>query len=176
MAPQPPQGSSPDDVKIQPSVPLNDILTTHRSLTSFSSLTRLQTSTTSLLSDLGTNTTVLAPLNSAIDALPRKPWESPRDYDTFGAQAYEGDEGQDRANQNLRRFVEAHLVTASPWAEGEKVRTIGGRDVWWVEREGGKRVIMPDEIEVDTVASRVANGEVVRFLPPRAFMLVSGLY
>src|SRR5687767_12736126 len=81
----PPSTDKDGDMTIQPSVPLNDILGTLRSLTTFSSLTRMQTTTTSLLSDLSTNTTVLAPLNSAIESLPRKPWESPRDYDAHGA-------------------------------------------------------------------------------------------
>jgi hypothetical protein len=155
----PPSTDKDGDMTIQPSVPLNDILGTLRSLTTFSSLTRMQTTTTSLLSDLSTNTTVLAPLNSAIESLPRKPWESPRDYDAHGASAYEGDDGQDRANANLRRFVEAHLVTKNPWEKGEKVKTIGGRDVWWEEKDG-KKVVMPDGVEVDRVANQVANGEV----------------
>lgn len=156
----PPTPNKDDDMTIQPSVPLNDILGTLRSLTTFSSLTRMQTTTTTLLSDLTTNTTVLAPLNSAIEGLPRKPWESPRDYDERGASAYEGDDGQDRANANLRRFVEAHLVTTNPWEKGQKVKTVGGREIWWEEKDG-KKVVMPDKVEVDRVANQVANGEVV---------------
>ncbi|KAH8173815.1 hypothetical protein LIA77_05234 [Sarocladium implicatum] len=155
----PPAPNNDDDMTIQPSVPLNDILGTLRSLTTFSSLTRMQTTTTTLLSDLSTNTTVLAPLNSAIEGLPRKPWESPRDYGERGASAYEGDDGQDRANANLRRFVEAHLVTTNPWVKGEKVKTVGGREIWWEEKDG-KKIVMPDEVEVDRVANQVANGEV----------------
>lgn len=156
-----------DDPNHPPAVPLTDILGTHRSLTTFSSLARLHASTSDLLADLSTNTTVLAPLNSAIDALPRKPWEDPRDYGEVGADAYEGDEGRERAQRNLRRFVEAHLVTQSPW-EG-KARTVSGgegdkgREVWW-EWRGAKRVVMPDEVEVEKVASQVANGEVVSFI------------
>ena len=48
----------------------------------------------------------------------------------------------------------------SPWDEGQKEKTLGGRKIWWEVRDG-KRVIMPDEVEVDKVASRVANGELV---------------
>ncbi|KAI8719715.1 FAS1 domain-containing protein [Fusarium sp. LHS14.1] len=142
----------------QPSVALADILGTQRSLTSFSSFARMDPSTDERLSDLGTNSTVLAPLNSAVDALPRKPWEQPGDYAALGADAYEGDKGQDRARENMRRFVEAHLVPESPWGENEKVKTVGGKEVWWVEKDG-KRVVMPDEIEVDNVVGQVGNGE-----------------
>lgn len=152
--------SSPFTPKSQPSVPLADILGTHRSLTTFSSLTRLHASTSNLLSNLSVNTTVLAPLNSAIEDLPRKPWEEPG----AGVNAYEGEDGRQKAEDNLKRFVEAHLVQGSPW-DG-KLRTVSGgeqgkgREVWWEEREG-KRYVMPDGVEVESVASRVANGEVV---------------
>ncbi|KAF4463540.1 fas1 domain-containing [Fusarium albosuccineum] len=142
----------------QPSVALGDILGTQRALSSFSSFARMHPSTDDRLSDLNTNTTVLAPLNSAVDSLPRKPWEKPADYDTLGVDAYEGEKGQDRARANMRRFVEAHLVSTSPWAENEKVKTVADKEVWWVEKDG-KRVVMPDEVEVDRVASQVGNGE-----------------
>ncbi|EKJ74710.1 hypothetical protein NXS19_013949 [Fusarium pseudograminearum] len=149
---------SSDSPSVQPSVALSDILGSNRGLTSFSSFARMQPSTDTRLSDLSTNTTVLAPLNSAVDALPRKPWEQPADYDAFGADAYEGDGGQDRAKENMRRFVEAHLVPASPWEKEEKIKTLGGKEVWWVVKDGNK-VIMPDEVEVERVASQVGNGE-----------------
>ncbi|KAI8685037.1 FAS1 domain-containing protein [Fusarium keratoplasticum] len=142
----------------QPSIALADILGTQRSLTSFSSFARMDPATEERLSDLGTNTTVLAPLNSAVDALPRKPWEQPGDYAALGADAYEGDKGQDRARTNMRKFVEAHLVPESPWGENDKVKTVGGKEVWWVEKDG-KRVVMPDEIEVEHVVGQVGNGE-----------------
>ncbi|CAH0014973.1 unnamed protein product [Clonostachys rhizophaga] len=156
-----------DQPQKQPAVPLVDILGTQRSITTFFSLIRLHEPTESLLGDLHTNTTVLAPLNSAIEALPRKPWEDPADYHAAGADAYEGEDGRERAQRNLRRFVEAHLVTASPWQQGEenKAGTLKGesgktRELWWELRDDGKRVIMPDGVEVDRVASQVANGEV----------------
>ena len=93
------------------------------------------------LDDPARNTTVLAPLNSAIEKLPRKPWEDPKDYSALGANAYEGEDGQERAQRNLRRFVEAHLIPTSPWPAGEKVKPVGGdTEVWWEEKDGVKRV------------------------------------
>ncbi|KAM5355141.1 hypothetical protein ACJ41O_001787 [Fusarium nematophilum] len=142
----------------QPSIALADVLGTQRSLTSFSSFARMHPSTDGRLSDLDRNTTVLAPLNSAVDDLPRKPWEQPGDYAALGADAYEGEEGQDRARLNMRRFVEAHLVPRSPWAENERAKTVGGKEIWWVERDG-RRVVMPDEVDVERVAGQVGNGE-----------------
>lgn len=72
--------------------------------------------------------------------LPRKPWEDPEDYDKLGADAYEGPEGEGRAQNNLRRFVEAHVVPVSPWKEGEKVKTLAGGEVWWEGKDGVKYV------------------------------------
>lgn len=178
LPPRPPPGHLPvmmpvsgsdnnNDSQVQPAVLLYDILGTQRSLTTFFSLTRLHESTSEPLSDAKTNTTVLAPNNIVIEDLPRKPWENPADYAALGEQAYDGSGGKDRADENLKRFVEAHLVVGtSPWAAGVKAKTVAGTELWWEAKkddEGNeKRVIMPDGVEVDRVASRVANGEVVR--------------
>lgn len=152
-------GSKGVDTGSRPSVAIADVLGSQRSITTFSSFSRIQPSTDRLLADLNANTTVLAPLNSAIEALPRKPWEDPREYDRLGPKAYSGDDGQERARQNLVKFVEAHLVAGSPWAEDDKAETVLGKKVWWVEKDG-KKLVMPDEIEVERVASQVSNGEV----------------
>ncbi|KAM4067290.1 hypothetical protein HRG_001266 [Hirsutella rhossiliensis] len=162
--------SPPPDPKPHPSVPLADILGTHRSLTSFSSVTRMHPS--SLASDVlsqtatasSSTTIVLAPLNSAIDALPRKPWEDPDDYAALGQSAYDGAQGQDRANANLRRFVDRHLVVveaaAAGWPRGQRATSLAGRELWWDDDGSGNRFVMPDHVEVERVASRVATGEV----------------
>lgn len=113
---------------------VSDLLVKTPKINVFASLTRDFYPIASRLNDKSQNTTVLAPLNSAINSLPRKPWEDPEDYERFGkAQAYKGDEGKDRAQRNLQRFVEAHLVPVSPWREGEEVETVGGGKVKWVK-------------------------------------------
>lgn len=86
------------------------------------------------------NTTVLAPLNSEIQKLSRKPWEDPEDYEELGANAYGGADGEGRAQRNLRRFVEAHVVPVSPWKEGERARTVGGGELWWENKDSKKTV------------------------------------
>ena len=92
------------------------------------------------LDDPDKHTTVLAPLNSELQKLPRKPWEDPKDYDAMGAEAYKGESGEDRATRNLRRFVEAHTIPVSPWQEGEKVESLRGEKVWWENKDGMKMV------------------------------------
>ncbi|TFB06825.1 hypothetical protein CCMA1212_000936 [Trichoderma ghanense] len=160
--------SPPNDAKVQvqPAVLLIDILGTQRSLTTFFSLSRMRPETSDPLADPNTKTTVLAPSNVAIEDLPRKPWENPDDYSALGSQAYDGSGGKDRADENMMRFVQAHLVVGqpSPWEAGVKAKTAAGREIWWEEKKSGgdgdgKRVVMPDGVEVERVASRVANGE-----------------
>lgn len=157
-------------------VPLADALSTLRALTSFSSMTRIYPSplATSALSEttIAKTTIVLAPLNSAIEALPRKPWEDPDDYAAFGDSAYEGPQGRRRADENLRRFVDRHVVVveaADAWPPGRRAKSLAGCELWWQQHETGNRLVMPHHVEVERVASRVAAGEIVssrRPLPP----------
>lgn len=55
-------------------------------------------------------------------------------------------------------------MSTAPWEEGDKVKTLAGREIWWEDRGDGARVVCPDGIEVEMVAGRVANGELVSFL------------
>jgi hypothetical protein len=119
---------------------LSDVLGRDRSINVFAGFTRSIDSVDERLSNGGKNTTVLAPLNSAITSLPRKPWESNDDYNKLGADAYEGKSGEDRAHANLRLFVEEHIVPESPWVEGTKLNTVAGTQVWW-ENKNGKKIV-----------------------------------
>ncbi|KAM0698580.1 hypothetical protein Q7P36_002047 [Cladosporium allicinum] len=139
---------------------LSDVIGSQRSINIFASFTRDISSVESRLNTAGLNTTVLAPSNSALSALPRKPWEDPEDYAKYGAEAYDSKSGgEDRAHRNLRRFTEAHVVLASPWKEGEKAERMGGGELWW-ETKDGKTFVQPGNVEVESVVSKVANGEV----------------
>lgn len=160
----PPSNSGKDDggdKNGRGDVILSDVMGTSRQMNIFASFCRDIEPVSKRLDTTSLNTTVLAPLNSAISSLPRKPWEDPEEYAALGAEAYSGKDGEDRAHKNLRRFTEAHVVPVSPWAEGEKVKSLAGGEVWW-ERRGkeGQVVVMPGEIEVEGVVQRVANGEV----------------
>ncbi|PVH76388.1 hypothetical protein DL98DRAFT_425704 [Cadophora sp. DSE1049] len=160
--PSPPSTSTPGGDSNSPSdsVILSDVLGNDRSINIFAGFTRDFATISQRFEDSNTNTTILAPINSAIMALPRKPWEDPKDYDTLGTEAYEGEQGEERAHRNMRRFVEAHVVPVSPWKEGVRVKTLEGGEVWWESGEGGGKVIQPGNIEVSSVASKVYNGEV----------------
>jgi hypothetical protein len=124
------------------SVTLSDVLPRSQSIGIFSSLCNDIPSVSELLATNVKNLTVLAPEDTEIKKLPRKPWEDPADYDRLGTEAYVGEEGVDRAQNNLKRFVEAHVVPASPWAEGEKIKRLSaeGGEIYWESKDGKKIV------------------------------------
>ena len=139
---------------------ISDVLPQTRSINIFASLTRDLSSVTSRLESQAAadNTTLLAPLNSAMTALPRKPWED-RPDDKSGISAARN---EDKAAENVQRFVEAHVVPVSPWKEGKtgKIDTLGGGSLWWEKRGDGTRVVMPGGVEVDGIVGKVGNGEI----------------
>ena len=119
---------------------ISDVIGKARVINIFAGFTRDIDTVSRRLDDNTQNTTVLAPLNSELQSLPRKPWEDPKDYKALGENAYDGRDGEDRAHRNLRKFVEAHIVPVSPWEEGEKVESLGGGKVWW-EGKGDKKTV-----------------------------------
>lgn len=132
---------------------ISDVLPKTKGINIFAQLTRDFEPIASRLNDPSKNITVLAPRNSAIQALPRKPWENPEDYSKFGeVNAYEGQEGQDRAKRNLQRFVDAHIIPASPWKEGEEVKTLGGEKLKWT-KEGDKILVSSIAHEMMTLTN-----------------------
>lgn len=140
---QTPSGNPPTDPPAggPGTVILSDVMGRDRSINIFAGLVRDVETVSRRLDDQSQNSTVLAPLNSAMEKLPRKPWEDPEEYDKLGADAYEGDDGWQRAQKNIRKFVEAHVVPQNPWAEGEKVKVLGAEgEVWWEEKDGKKVV------------------------------------
>ncbi|KAK0657375.1 hypothetical protein B0T16DRAFT_452845 [Cercophora newfieldiana] len=153
-APEHPSSGSGGDVM------LSDVMGRDRSINLFAGFVRDIESASNRLDDSSKNTTVLAPRNSAIEKLPRKPWEDPRDYGALGPNAYEGEDGQDRAHRNLQRFVEAHMVPLSPWPEGKNAKALGDDQTIWWEEKNGVKVIQPAGIEVMSIASTVSNGQV----------------
>ncbi|KAI1813414.1 hypothetical protein GGS20DRAFT_479210 [Poronia punctata] len=145
----------------QGDVLISDVMGRDRSINVFAGFARDVVSISNRFDSSTENSTVLAPLNSAVEKLPGKPWENAGDYNALGANAYEGQDGQDRAHRNLRRFVEAHIIPVSPWVEKQKTRSLldGDKEIWW-ETKDGVKVLQPEGIEVQNVASQVGNGEV----------------
>ncbi|RMZ79406.1 hypothetical protein DV738_g3277, partial [Chaetothyriales sp. CBS 135597] len=118
---QPPLSSQPQDQGNPGGVGLTiaDILPKTRNINIFASLTRDVSSISHRLesSDSGRNTTLLAPLNSVMQGLPRKPWED-RPDDTGPVRAANDEE---KAARNIQGFVEQHISI------GILARSAGGK-------------------------------------------------
>ncbi|KAK6330270.1 hypothetical protein TWF730_004765 [Orbilia blumenaviensis] len=139
---------------------VSDALSVQRDVSIFSEMVRGLTDHQVLgrLEDKGQNTTVLAPLNSAMRSLPRKPWEDPDPRNNVEG-AFLGHDGEKRAAENLERFVKAHIVPVSPFKENERVQTLEGVTVWWTT-ENGITKLYPGGIQVKEVKSPVPNGQI----------------
>jgi hypothetical protein len=135
-----PLADMPSDDSVSTGVIISDVIGKTQAIAIFSGLTRDIDPVSGRLDDASQNATVLAPDNSAMKNLKRKPWEDAEDYEAFGAEAYKGQDGENRAHKNLRSFVERHIVPESPWAEGKKVKTLNGNEVWWETKDGKKKV------------------------------------
>ncbi|KAF2204202.1 hypothetical protein GQ43DRAFT_460967 [Delitschia confertaspora ATCC 74209] len=142
------------DSTVSAGVMLSDVMGRVQNIAIFSGLTRDIDTVDARLDDATKNVTVLAPDNGVMKSLKRKPWEDPNDYNTFGKNAYDGGEGEDRAHRNLRRFVEAHIVPQSPWKEHSKIKTLAGKEIWY-EVKDGKKTIQPGDVEVVSVAEKL---------------------
>ncbi|EEP76719.1 conserved hypothetical protein [Uncinocarpus reesii 1704] len=140
---------------------ISDILSKTREINIFASLTREFEYLSDRFEDKTQSLIVLAPTNTAIEGLPHKPWESTSDYVDFGSnEAYAGRKGEERAANNLRRFVEAHVISSDSWAAGDNAQTLAGQEVRWEKDKNGKIRVYPGNIEVERIAARISNGEV----------------
>jgi uncharacterized surface protein with fasciclin (FAS1) repeats len=107
------------------------------------------------------NSTLLVPRNSALQTLPRKPWQDddgddPRIVD--GNDALWSKESEEKAARNVETFVASHLITQSPIHEGKQLPTLTGSFVSYSIKRGQK-YIHPGNIEV--VGEReAANGAI----------------
>lgn len=126
--------------EVSTGVIISDVIGKTQTIAIFSGLTRDIDSVAGRLDDASRNATVLAPDNSVMRNLKRKPWEDPKDYEEFGSNAYDGEEGEDRAHRNMRRFVEAHIIPQSPWGEGQRVKSLAGNELWYEVKDGKKKV------------------------------------
>ena len=69
---------------------ISDVIGKAQNIAIFSGLTRDIDAVSGRLEDAAQNATVLAPDNTVMKNLKRKPWEDAEDYNKLGAQAYEG--------------------------------------------------------------------------------------
>ena len=145
IAMTPSTGNQPNS-EVSSGIIISDVMGKTQSIAIFSGLTRDIDSVSDRLDDPLKNATVLAPDNGAMRSLSRKPWEDPKEYETLGENAYHGQAGEDRAQRNMRRFVEAHIVPESPWREHQKIETLAGNIIWFESKGDQKLVCMKCKI------------------------------
>src|SRR5208282_302814 len=101
------------------------------------------------LSDESVNSTLLVPRNSALQTLPRKPWEDKSDNEQVTTHDSKdllwNKEAEDRARKNLEDFVAAHVITNYPIQEGKDLPTLNGSTVSY-KVKGGDKYILPGNI------------------------------
>lgn len=79
------------------------------------------------LLDPSQRTLVLAPINSAITALPRKPWvDGPVDAQDPKISPLRN---EDRAARNIEAFVERHVVSQYPLPAGAEAKNMAGQAI-----------------------------------------------
>lgn len=96
------------------------------------------------LSDPDRRTLILAPLNSAIVALPRKPWLGDANADT-NTEEVDTQRDEASADRNIARFVQDHVVDGFPIGAGSSVTTLSGQTLKVVQDdENEKKVLIQD--------------------------------
>jgi uncharacterized surface protein with fasciclin (FAS1) repeats len=102
------------------------------------------------LADDSTNSTLLAPTNSALQTLPRKPWEDKAEdgqVTRHGSKnSFWNKEAEDKARKNIEEFVASHLVTKYPIEEGKQLPTLKGTYISY-KVKGGEKFIDPGNIK-----------------------------
>jgi uncharacterized surface protein with fasciclin (FAS1) repeats len=91
------------------------------------------------------------PRNSALQVLPRKPWEDASDEPLIAHLGSKGSlwskEAEDKARKNIEHFVSGHIVPQYPIQEGRELPALGGSTVSY-NIKGGEKYVRPGNIKV----------------------------
>ena len=103
------------------------------------------------LADQSVNSTLLVPRNSALQTLPRKPWEDKSNDEQItkhgSKDLFWNKETEDKAKKNLEEFVAGHIITKYPIQEGKDLPTLTGSTLSY-KVKGGEKYIFPGNIKV----------------------------
>lgn len=143
-----------------PDILLTDLLTRLKSVQIFHGYIREVDSVYERLSNESKKSIVLAPQDSSLVDLLRKPWESLDDYAEFGVQSYEGKAGKDRADKNLQRYVKEHVVDSGFMTQDSKYENLNGNPVWYeILKDGNEKYLHPSNVHIESI-HQVKNGAV----------------
>src|SRR5947207_5560171 len=103
------------------------------------------------LADQSVNSTLLVPRNSALQTLPRKPWEDKSNDEQItkhdSKDLFWNKEAEDKAKKNLEEFVAGHIITKYPIQEGKDLPTLTGSTLSY-KVKGGEKYIFPGNIKI----------------------------
>ncbi|KAH8825782.1 hypothetical protein DL96DRAFT_1609838 [Flagelloscypha sp. PMI_526] len=132
---------------------LADLLTLSSQTSIFFDYAR-ELSLSKILADNTKSITVLAPVNKAVIALPRKPHQSPDNQSKVGVVITE-EEYETQSSENVRRWVSAHIIPESPisFAQTTYPTLLEDRTISFALEEGASeddwsKVTMEDETRI----------------------------
>ncbi|KAK9379673.1 uncharacterized protein V2V93DRAFT_373315 [Kockiozyma suomiensis] len=140
---------------------MTDAMGVNRDISIFAGLTRQVENLMYRLQDPSLDTLVLAPTNTVMQNLPRKPWEDAPEAEPMSPNA--GPHGEERrALQNIERFVLSHVVFGYGFHQPKQKSKCGtGASDLWYEKSGANVVVHSDSKVANVVKmERVGNGQV----------------
>ncbi|GAA6014193.1 hypothetical protein JCM10207_006128 [Rhodosporidiobolus poonsookiae] len=141
---------------------LADVLTRSRQARIMFDYLRDSAQVSTVLVDPSGSSTVLAPVDSAILALARKPHEGPESFDEPDIRS---NEEERRRAEYLEQWVKAHLVLekvdleADGW-DGKEYTTMAGSTVRFATSDADGRKVLPGDVEV-VGEEQASNGKVL---------------
>ncbi|KAK9472947.1 uncharacterized protein V1510DRAFT_415620 [Dipodascopsis tothii] len=121
---------------------MTDALGVDREISIFAGLVRQIEDLMLRLQDPEAETVVLAPSNTAMQALSRKPWE-----DEEGAVRQSPTDEERHAMENIRKFVMSHVISSGRLEHpGEHLGCDQGFEIWY-EEESDKRYVYSSKSE-----------------------------
>ncbi|GAA5852676.1 hypothetical protein JCM8547_002586 [Rhodosporidiobolus lusitaniae] len=158
---------NPNNIPTSGAIPsLADLLTRSKRSRWFYDYARDSTAVSTILIDLHGSTTLLAPVDAAIVALPRKPHEGPAVAESQSGEVSSNEEERQRA-EYLEAWVKNHCVLErveleeGDW-EARDYTTMSGKKVKFAAggENGEGRVLLPGDVEV--VGEEMAsNGKIL---------------
>jgi len=149
---------------------LADVMGIDGGLSIFADLTRKVAEVQQAFASQDSDLVVLAPTNPAIVALPRKPWhDTDQSLDILPIQEdrfrNDGAKSDERASENIRNFVEAHIVSGGAFKQKQSGETLLGNRLTWREVDGVKRIFRSSSRKDEGIAvlkevATASNGDI----------------
>lgn len=133
---------------------LGDIFGSLRQCTIIGDYVRSAQTVSDRMVDSQRQTLILAPINSAIVSLPRKPWQDgPENAQDPRVDVMRND---DRASKNIEAFVDRHVIPMFPVEAGTTARNLAGQTLLFEIKDGDKYIDGKHKVLDEKLASNGA--------------------